>query len=599
MLNPDARSTYTSSLCPPVGYVFDQALATTFSLDMITLLSIPTHFILANRQGNRRMDGIEVFEALRKTTRRLSVYVQKAQIKAPQESNVLCSLLEPMVIEVRAPRGGSFHPKIWLLRFIAEEDPERSLLRLMILSRNLTADRSWDISLQLDGVPSRRNIGANRQLGELIRDLPSFADVAVSEDHVARAAHLAEELRRTVWEPPNGFESISFHVLGRSRGKWHPPESDAMAVISPFLRKGALRHLSRTTKRLEAVLSRPDELDALTSGSGVTALARDWWVLEEAAEREDGEELADTDSSGLHAKAYALHCGKEFRLFLGSANATDKAILHSKNIEVLAELKGKKSASNSIDSLFGPEGLEPVLSRYSPPKVKQPKDPLKEAALRALELARETLAEGNLKVVCTALESSWSLVIAPAGRIPLGGIRSIRVWPISVARDRAVDAFSLSSATPVPLGNFGASSVTGLIGFEMEAEASPERAVFVLNLPVENLPRDRDDAILRTVVENREGFLRYLMLLLGDLGEGLPQVEPVQSGMAWIGWKCMGEGYPSLLEELTRALGRDPDRLKDIDAVVRRLSLSGGEIVPPEFLALWRIFAEALGVQEP
>jgi len=36
MLNPDARSLYTGAVCPPPGYVFDQAIATTYSLDPAT-----------------------------------------------------------------------------------------------------------------------------------------------------------------------------------------------------------------------------------------------------------------------------------------------------------------------------------------------------------------------------------------------------------------------------------------------------------------------------------------------------------------------------------------------------------------------------------
>jgi hypothetical protein len=46
-----------------------------------------------------------------------------------------------------------------------------------VLSRNLTADRSWDLSLQLEGEVRRtgRYVAANRELGELIRDLPAMA----------------------------------------------------------------------------------------------------------------------------------------------------------------------------------------------------------------------------------------------------------------------------------------------------------------------------------------------------------------------------------------------------------------------------------------
>ena len=59
-----------------------------------------------------------------------------------------------MVVEVAAPTGGVFHPKMWVLRFVDPDDPGKALLLLMILSRNLTADRSWDVALTLEGQPS-------------------------------------------------------------------------------------------------------------------------------------------------------------------------------------------------------------------------------------------------------------------------------------------------------------------------------------------------------------------------------------------------------------------------------------------------------------
>jgi len=43
MLDPNERSLLTSLLTPPLGMVFDQGLATTYSLDPLTLLGVPVH----------------------------------------------------------------------------------------------------------------------------------------------------------------------------------------------------------------------------------------------------------------------------------------------------------------------------------------------------------------------------------------------------------------------------------------------------------------------------------------------------------------------------------------------------------------------------
>ena len=52
--------------------------------------------------------------------------------------------------------AGVFHPKCWLLRFAPEYDDEPVRYRLLVLSRNLTFDRSWDVAL----VTRRRAPGA-------------------------------------------------------------------------------------------------------------------------------------------------------------------------------------------------------------------------------------------------------------------------------------------------------------------------------------------------------------------------------------------------------------------------------------------------------
>ena len=46
MLNPNSRSLYTSALTPPPGMIFDEAVATTFSMDPALLLEAPVYLAL-------------------------------------------------------------------------------------------------------------------------------------------------------------------------------------------------------------------------------------------------------------------------------------------------------------------------------------------------------------------------------------------------------------------------------------------------------------------------------------------------------------------------------------------------------------------------
>ena len=341
MLAPDTRSFYTGAVSPPPGYVFDQAIATTYSLDPETLLLLSTYLSLARHSYADRPDPIELLESLRRLSGCLSVYVDHDSIKTPSRDSVLYGLLEPMIAQVKAPRGGVFHPKIWVLRFVEPDSDDPPLIRLLVLSRNITYERSWDIALRLEGRPGRRFIAANRPLGEFLCSLPEIAAGRMPLSRRRQAAMLAEEVRKTVWELPDGFEKVSFHITGTTNRSWMLPRSKRMAVISPFLTDDALLWLSGMTEDLVAVVSRPEELEWLAPDT--LELSEKYFTLDEAAETEEGEDPGNRDTLGLHAKAYVVEKGWNTRLYIGSANATGAALLRRSNTEILVELVGKRS----------------------------------------------------------------------------------------------------------------------------------------------------------------------------------------------------------------------------------------------------------------
>jgi len=596
MLNPDARSLYTSAVSPPPGYVFDQALVTTYSLDPATLLSLPTHLALADRTSMKNVDPIRLLESLRRLSDRFSVYVDYTGMRPPSGSNVLFGLLESMVIPVRAPRGGVFHPKVWILRFVQPDTTEPPLIRILVLSRNITYDRSWDISLQLEGRPTGRYFAANRRLGEFLQALPSMSkDYPVSDEKKRQAEQLAEEVRKTSWELPEGFESVAFHILGIDRKSWTPPRANRMAIISPFLTEDALSWLNALTDELTFVISRPDELNQLPPSS--FQLTDKWYMLDEAAETEDGEETEKLDTIGLHAKAYVFEKGWRTNLYLGSANATGSALLHRSNIEILVELIGKTSQVGGIKSLLDENGLGPFLTEYARPnEVPQP-DINEMNAHKALESAKKRLAEAKLKVVCEAVEDIWQLKLVSPENIPMDGILQIQAWPITVSENRSVDSMELIRGKQVLLGRYASESVTGLIAFNLVTAVKEISLRMVLNLPVIGLPENRDDAIFKLVLNNREGFLKYILLLLGEYtGDIVSTGDLFDGGKDTGSWNKVFSEETPILEELTRAFSRSPEKLKDVGDVMRRLTddKTTPSVVPPQFVELWKVFEDAM-----
>ena len=597
MLNPNSRSLYTSALTPPPGMIFDEAIATTFSMDPALLLEAPVYLALMAADGQTDPDPLAVLEAIRRYAKRITVYVQRGRIQVPRiaKPTPLFGFLEEMVVEVTATGGGVFHPKVWAIRFVSP-DQSSSMYRLVALTRNMTTDQSWDLSLQLEGTMTGRKSNANKPLAHFFKTLPDLAAGPTESGRVEQALRFADELHRVQWELPDGFDELTFSLPGRKGFDWEPPAANRMVVISPFCSDQALRTLTKSTRVVDALISRPESLSALKKET--LDLFAQCLHLDDAAETADGEEDDITGqplATGLHAKVYLFEKGWDCEIVMGSANATDAALTARNNIEILVSLKGKRSKVGGIDELLGADGLGEYLVDFDRTREVEI-DALRQAAEKSVETARSRISAAALSIECSpgSRDGLWALVLT--GEIPpLEGIVRAAAWPITVTQDFAVDIVNSAAPGGIRLGEFSASSLTGLLAFALKTDHPDVTARFVLNLPVTGIPADRNAAILQTVISNQEGFLRYLLLLLGD--EKVSGLDPGSgSGFArWLARLADGEDIP-LLEELTRTYSRHPERLAEISGLVHDLSRGGQKtIIPEDFLNLWTVFESAIG----
>jgi len=593
MLSPNNRSVYTDALTPPAGFMLDRAVAATFSMDLTTLLSVPLQLVLQSTEDRDELmrDPISLYEALQRATERVHVFVQHGRIQAPRSHHLLFSLLEPMITEVAAPRGGAFHPKLWVLRFTSP-DGENAQFRLMLASKNLTADRSWDVALTLDGSAGNSENENGVAIASFVQQLPELTK-GVFETTKSYSI-LIDELRRVEWELPEGFDWLRFHVLGLGNASWRPAPNRRLVVISPFVRPKALKMLAATSEIPVAVVSRSESLAEL-GGAGPF---RNAYVLHDAAETEDGE---DNDCGGLeiglHAKAYMYQVDKRTHIAVGSANATDAALIARNNVEILAELAGPTRKIGSVLTFLDPDadnGLGQYLVSWIAHDEVEIDSTARENEKR-LEEARNSLLDANLALNCRQDDENWLLELEVGEQVELSGLKSVLAWPVTVGVERAVDASKLDNNSPIRLPAQSMSSLTSLIAFKLAAGS--EGLTFALNLPVTGMPEERDRAILRSVVKNRQGFLRYLLLLLAGLGDGADVGSVARAFSAKSAKQGRGafDDIP-LLEELVRAFSRDRKRLIKVERLIDDITKDGeaDDILPDGFLTFWQVFQQAI-----
>ena len=196
-----------------------------------------------------------------------------------------------------------------MLRFL--DRSQEPSFRLLVLSRNLTADRSWDTILWLDGRLERRPIETNAPLARFVAALPGLTVTELPLGRRAELAALAEELNRVHWELPDGVRGTRFHPIGLPGSPPFPVEEHFSGyrklAISPFVRDGAIRRLLRPRDGQKAVLvSRGEELATLqpTSLDHLDVYELDPTAILSADDVE--EDTSQTFLTHLHAKIFAV-----------------------------------------------------------------------------------------------------------------------------------------------------------------------------------------------------------------------------------------------------------------------------------------------------
>ena len=332
-------------------------------------------------------------------------------------------------------------------------------------------------------------------------------------------------------------------------------------------------------------MSRPEELARL--GSKAIGRFEDVRVLAETAATDpEGEDDLESRLRGLHAKLYVATTRATTDLWIGSSNATRSGLMDARNVEILVQLRTRKRGVRPIDDFLGNEGMGLLLEPFDPTTEPTPPDEHSEH----LKLGQELLGNAPLTLRAEGHGDAWSMLLETPDRVRVPPSVSIRVWPLSVAQPMAVDGAPLREGASVRTSEATLSALTGLIAFELSEGDDVIR--FVRNLPVANMPPERESELLLSVIANRDRFLALMLALFGDKTAALaPDEKGLFSGRGSASRGGPGEDGSGLLEHLVRACSSDRARLAEAASLVKSLQLSkgGAALVPegfPELLAL-------------
>jgi hypothetical protein len=602
------RLDYGNQLKPPVGYTLDYAITTTYSLDLEAILLVPVAlFFSENLDFNPKDVRDDMLEALTNVSKHITIYCQRGKIKAPNTYNHLMAYWEKSIHQIQLPRfNQSFHPKVWIIRYISEEKRLPTRYRLINTSRNMTFSRDWDMAITVDGKIEKREGELNIELIHMLRYLNKNGRKKVPNKFF-------EELPFVMFDTPRNFDSLHFHPIGipnpDTGSEYQNPiintiqKLDFRLAMSPFLDTVTIKKLHENAKEL-VLFSSEFELSGIPEKS-LNLANRKYMFSPFIEEAEKMDSLSEPDveplNQNLHAKFYIDKKGGDYSWFIGSANATDPA--NGRNIEFMVELKSKKYAVNPRkmeEQLIGKDNTNITL--FEPfegtERAQIEEERKKEHEIRKLIHSLSGLFISGEAILDT--DDHYRLIIKiPETNIIVPKDFSVRVKPLP-ERAKASIKIDLSKKTTIDeFKGFEETALSPFLLFEIWHAGKLEKR-FVLDMKIE-LGDDRFKKIFSSIINNRSRFLSYLSFLLSEETTGI-EIENESNnnkknklgngnGIAFF------EGTP-VYEKLLLVASRNPSRLKRIDGLIDRLKgeqeIDGKEIISKEFEKMWEVFSQLL-----
>ena len=564
---------YGDLLAPSIGYSTDFALGMTYSLSFEALLTAHMAFGMLGEMDDYVMQSRHMLlEAITKSSDKVVVFCNKGGIVVPSTIRKIYSLMERNIFEVfdKKNHKANFHPKLWLIREINNENKKDILLKLIVTSRNLAYTDTVDCIACLTGNVGTKSV-KNEKHHPLIDFIKSVVKESIIGDEQKKAIlRLASDLERVEkFDVEAPFEDYDFFPYLFDYDFDIPKVEDYLVgmesiIVSPFIDTRMISRLNPDNRSKRTLITRKEFVNKrifnkFKDKGGIFV------TLDDLASR----------GMDLHAKMYHVWNGRDEQyLYLGSANATASAF--ERNGEFLLRLKYKYGNTRSAQFLssFYEENDRDCkfmpLYEASENASSANKWDIAETAMKDLMCAGDLKARithhhnGNYSIVVTSNIRSLSNNVYIA---PLQKKNYIQRWT-----GRAV----FENMKIEELSEFYILSATAPDGLYHEA---------VVKIKTTGIPYNRDVEIYKSILKTPKDFFRFLELMLTD--------TPTQYMSSEIFLKETDENeartfeshiFPNLYEKMLKTAATNPKQIQEIGRLISKLS---DDVVPSAFTQIY------------
>lgn len=398
MLAINDKDAFLNIFKPPPGYSFSGCIGTTYSLELDCLMQLAINAGMASLGGDN-ISGAECLALVEEFEKKAIIFVQNCRIKQlgegvgrHQEKLKFYKYLDGIIKSVPTlGSDSSFHPKVWICRYVPDKKTDKVKYSLAVMSRNLSSDLSWDVGAVLSGSYEQSGKkGQNQELLQFLRRL--FSTNGTLTNKQSKLAELiTRELASVEFDAPKGVKKAEFLYKWGNEKKWRlfePENYSKLIAVSPFLSVKMLKTLEKCENRI-----------LITSESDIEKVANVDGIKHDSF-------LFSMEPIGLHAK---LYCGltkgtdKVTEIVVGSANFTSNAF-NGNNVEAvlkleMAEGQFKEFAMNFVFKDEKKVEMHNWLKRYSENMcIKEDDEREKLKAKKMLDQGRNIISQGQFTV---------------------------------------------------------------------------------------------------------------------------------------------------------------------------------------------------------
>lgn len=571
--NQRDRLEYGQLLRPEYYGKVNFAVGLTYSLDLEAMLSVPICFgMLDDIDLTRYKNKAYLLEAIRRTGDRFAFFCNAGSMKVPAK-NPLFSLLESNIFEIKVdpknPRY-NFHPKLWVIEYT---EGEKTMIKVIVLSRNMTFDRSLDIAVEMHGEVTNKQNQKNKPLADLLEYvLPS-----ASRSKRIKIKKLMNNLMHVEsFELSREFEDYDFFPFGFGRYRHTASKllsgARDLIVVSPFLSKTEVRLITKNVWQ-KTLITRTNSVneDIYDAFDGEVYAVRDH--IQDDSILDEGND-SDAPKREVHAKFYYIHKSERGvmtnYLYIGSLNLSHNAF--ENNIELLLRLKhkNKNSVYKKIKDELLPEKFNPfqilMESDALEEKEAEVNISLDEAVYSIKGATLKKQKDGNYTVVVECDETMFNYEVEIS---PYQFQKFTKLQRVTEIRD-------------IPL-----SKLSKL--FELRREGKS----VLTKIDIKDFPyEERDNEIYNEIISDKEKFLSYVTGFFDDSFLYDSVISDSPKGSRESVSSSDSVNYHSLYESMLEAGARSPERLKGLEDIVRRLK---DDRVPNELKIIVEKFRKTAG----